>query len=57
MSTIIDGTCSWCESPVKITKYDPPKKGKDEDGEYLLLEYYDCESCNIISEKKVRRVI
>ena len=56
-TTVIDGICHWCNAPVKITKYDPPKKTEDKEGEYLLLDSYTCGTCGIESEHTVRRVI
>ena len=55
MSEVVDGTCHMCEEPVKVTKYDPPVEGDDDDGHYWLLDKYGCDNCGMEQEHKVRR--
>lgn len=54
MEKKVKGNCHLCGAEVEVTKFDPPKEGKDEEGNYLLLDVYECNNCNVEQEHKVR---
>jgi hypothetical protein len=54
MEKKVKGICHLCDGEVEVTVFDPPKKATDEIGDYLLLDRYDCDSCGIEQEHKIR---